>query len=959
MMTVRSRLLATTLIVGTTMYAGPAFAQVGSPSNSTETTATGEEITGEEVVVTGSRIARRDLESAAPVAVVNGEEFKLTGAVNVESVINNLPQAVPGVNSTSNNPGGGVATLDLRGIGATRTLVLVNGRRYMFYDVNQLTDLNTIPSFLIEGVDVVTGGASAVYGSDAVAGVVNFRLRNNLQGFEAGGQYNITQRGDGARYQGYMALGGKLGDRGHATVYAEYYNRKSVFQGARGFSRETLGDDGSGGFVAGGSPTTQTARLTASGFAAGTCPATNVFCSPNAAGVNQGGYYATNGSARPRLGTDLYNYGAANYLQVPQERYLLGAYADYEIADGHTAYMEASFVNNRVANELAASPVTGVRQINIAAVSQFISAADVAALRQLDGIASPTNTVGDGIVPMSVTRRILETGGRNTLDERNAFRILTGFRGDITDTFNYDLSYMYARTRNANIQRGNISTSAFSRGLDGTDAPINIFGTGTLTPAMVNQISILAQNGDVSTLQVANATVSGSLFNFGMGGDDVGIAIGGEYRKMASEFIPDTALSSGDVIGFNAGQATAGSYHAKELFGEIRIPIAARTPGFYELEVTGAARYSDYSLKAVGGVWTYAGGIKYSPFKGLAVRGQYQRAVRAPNVAELFGGLGVGFPAASDPCAQAYAATNATVRALCIATGVPAANVGTPSLQEADQIQGQFGGNPNLQEETSDSWTAGLVLTPLPGLSLTLDYYNIKLKNAIDTYGGGLNSALDICYNVDQNINSPYCQVFLGFRDGDGRLQDVGFGPTLLNANTGAIRTEGFDLQASYNQRLGMSLWGNDQSRLNFSFIGTYLKKFEVQPSADNPASTDCRGLFGIGLCGNPRPKYKWTSRLSWIDGAVTTSVRWRHIGKVRDDDPEKVFSAESIKAFDFFDAAVSFDVSDSLNISAGVNNMFDTRPPRLGSNQEQANTYPGVYDVLGRDYFVSARIRF
>lgn len=961
MMTVRTRLLTSTLLFGMAAIATPAIAQVGSPANSTDTSATGDaqidtpdDQNATEVVVTGSRIARRELESAAPVAVVKQEEFALSGTVNVESVINSLPQAVPAVTSASNNPGGGVATLDLRGLGANRSLVLVNGRRYMFFDVNQLTDLNTIPAFLLDGVDVVTGGASAVYGSDAIAGVVNFRLRNNLEGVEVGGQYNITEEGDGRRYQVYGAIGGKLGDRGHATVYGEYYNRASVFASARPFSAATLGDDGAGGFAVGGSPTTNFGRLTST-YAAAQCPAGNIYC-------GGGAIYTQAGVARPRVATDLYNYGAVNYLQVPQERYLLGAYADYEIADGHTIYMEASFVNNRVANELAATPVTGVRQVSIAAVTPFISAANVAALRQLDGIAGAGNTVvGDGIVPLSVTRRTTETGGRNTLDERNAFRILGGIRGAITETFNYDLSYMYARTRNSNVQRGNISNSAFSRGLDGTDAAINIFGPDTLTPAMVNQISILAQNGDVSTLEVVNGTVSGSLFNLGWGGDDVGIAVGGEYRRMASEFVPDTALSSGDVIGFNAGQATAGSYNVKELFGELRIPIAARTPGIYELELTGAARYSDYSLGAVGSVWTYAGGVKYSPFRGVALRGQYQRAVRAPNVAELFGGLAVGFPAAADPCSDRTAVANRTaaLRALCIATGVPAANVFTGDLQEADQIQGQFGGNPNLQEEVSDSYTAGVVLTPLPGLSLTADYYNIRVKGAIDTYGGGLNSALDICYNVDQNINSPYCQTFLGFRNAQGQLQDVGFGPTLLNANTGTLKTEGVDVQLSYTQRLGMSLWGNDDSRLNFYVMGSYLRKFEVQPSADNPAVTDCRGLYGIGLCGNPRPKYKMASRLSWIDGKATTSFRWRYVGKVRDDDPEADYTVEKIGSYNLFDLSFSFDASDTLNLTAGVQNLFDKKPPVLGSNQEQTNTYPSTYDTLGRDYFVSARLKF
>lgn len=955
MTTVRSRLLATTLMVGAAFIATPALAQNVVPPAQT---ADEQELSEEgAIVVTGSRIARRNIESSAPIAVVGQEEFALSGTVNVEQVINTLPQVIPGTTSFSNNPGGGVSTLNLRGLGSARTLVLVNDRRWMFYDTSQVVDLNTIPAFLIEAVDVVTGGASAVYGSDALAGVVNFRLREDLVGVEAGGQYGITERGDGARYEAHIAIGTSLGDRGSATVFGEYYNRKPIFQGQRDFSAEALGEDSlvtPTVLLPAGSSTTPTARVTST-LPAASCPTTNIFCGP------QGGYFATNGVGRRRVGTDLYNFAPANYLQVPQERYLLGGYANYEFQDGHTAYIEGTFVNNRVANELAATPVTGTFQVNIAAVSPFISAADIAQLQQLDAIAATGNTVGDGVVPLAIQRRVLETGSRNTLDERNAFRLLAGVRGEITEGLNYDAYYSYARTRNANVQAGNISRSAFQRGLNGTDPAINIFGTGTLTPAMVDQISILAQNGDTSVLQVANASVSGSLFNFGWGGDDVGFAIGGEYRKMASEFIPDTALSSGDVIGFNAGDATAGEYDVRDIFAEVRIPIAGGTTGVYELEVTGAARYSDYSLEAVGGVWTYAAGAKYAPIRDIAIRGQYQRAVRAPNVGELFGGQAVGFPPATDPCAQASAATNATIRGLCIATGVPAAAVGTATLQLNPQIQGLFGGNPALNEETSDSYTAGVVFTPtfLQGFTATIDWYNITVEDSISTLGGGLNNSLNLCYNVIQDINSIYCQAFVGARNALGQF-DGTTPPAILNANVGKLEVEGVDLDVNYNTRLGFSMFGEAESRLSFNFLGTYTIKNDLTPVAALPdIINECAGQFGQLACGSPTPKWKWTSRLSLIDGPATISVRWRHLSATRDDDPDSNFLVEELPAYDLFDLSFGFDVTETFSMAVGVNNIFDKQPVILGLNQEQANTYPGTFDVLGRDFFVSAKVKF
>ncbi len=961
-MNLRSRLLATTLAASVLAIA-PANAQTGpgpesgtgTPSNNIDQNATGEPAEGGDIVVTGSRIARRDLETAAPIAVVGQEEFKLSGTVNVEQVINTLPQVIPGSTAFSNNPGGGVSTLNLRGLGSNRTLVLVNGRRWMFYDSAQVTDLNTIPAFLLEGVDVVTGGASAVYGSDALAGVVNFRLRTDLSGVEAGGQYGLTERGDGRRYEGYVALGTALPDnRGHATVYAEYFRREAIFQGARSFSNEALGENATNtGLIPGGSSTTPNGRFTST-YAAGNCPTGNVFC-------GGGAFFTAPGVSRPRVATDLYNFAPANYLQVPQERYLLGGYADYDMGGGNTAYVEASFVNNRVANELAATPVTGTFQVNIDAVSPFLSAANIAALRQLDTVAVGANTVvGDGIVPLSVSRRALETGGRNSLDERNAFRMLVGVKGPIAEGFNYDAYYSYARTRNANVQAGNISRSAFQAGLNGSADAINIFGPGTLTPAMVDQISILAQNGDVSVLQVANASVSGGLFNLGMGGSDVSIAAGGEYRKLSSEFIPDTALSSGDVIGFNAGDATAGSYTVKELFGELLVPVAANVAGVYNLEINGAGRYSDYSLANVGSVWTYAGGVTYSPIRDISFRGQYQHAVRAPNVGELFAGGAVNFPTANDPCAAASAATDPTIRGLCVATGVPANLVGTRGLQINTQIQIQTGGNPDLEEEVSDSYTAGIVLRPsfLPGLSMTADYFNIKVENTVSSLGGGLANTLDLCYNTIQDISSVYCQAFVGTRNALGQFDGTVL-PLIGNANVSTLKAEGVDVQVDYQTRFPLSMMGRDDSRLVFFFLGTYTRKNDLTAVAELPDEiTTCAGEFGL-VCGNPTPKYKWTSRVSWIDGGLTTSLRWRHLSAVRDDDDATTYLIERIPAYNLVDLSFSFNITDQYNLSIGVNNLFDKKPTILGVNEEQANTFPGTYDVLGRDFFVSTRFKF
>lgn len=965
--------LLTGTVMASAMLATPVFAQAVQPDEENEPAlqAAPDNDEGGLIIVTGSRIQRRNVDTAAPVAVVNAEEFELSGTVNVENVINTLPQVVPGTTSFSNNPGNGTATLNLRGLGANRTLVLVNGRRYLSYDVNQIVDLNTIPSFLLDSVDVVTGGASAVYGSDALAGVVNFRLRN-VDGIELGGQYNLTEEGDGARYDVHGAIGTSFDDgRGSATVFAEYFNRNPIFQRDRGFSNFALnGDAADGTLNQGGSSLPPETRLTyrGNGVAAGTA-----FASGPA-------IFGTPGQLRPFQSGDAYNYAPTNYLQLPQERYLFGGYADYDIGEGHTFFGEVTYVNNRVAQELAPTPILVNIGLPIDRAAPFLSADTIAQFRRLD--ASETGAqANDGIVNVQVRRRLQEAGSRNSLDERSAFRVLGGVRGPVTDTISYDAYYQFARTRNSNIQQGNASTSRFTDGLTGNLGvadPINIFGLNTLTPAQVNSFRIQAQNGEESTLQVVSGVVSGTFGDFAIGnGDAIGFALGTEYRKVSAAFIPDEFLASGDVQGFNAGQPTSGSYDVKEVFGELNVPIQF---GDARLELSGAARYSDYSLDNVGGVFTYSGGVEFQPIPDITLRGQYQRAIRAPNIAELFQGAAVNFPGAIDPCTTAPAAAAGTLRDLCIANGVPAANLGrgVPSLVQPDaQIQTAFGGNPDLFEETSESYTFGAVLQPtfIPGLTITADYFDISIEDAISTIS--LQTAFDICFgaNGSQNLASPQCATFGGLRDADGAFTRVN-PPLQGGANIAEIGVSGIDLEFSYGTSIPFSLLTDTgEQRVNLSFLGTWTESSTFRPIAGDPTQFECSGFFS-GNCGEPTPEYKWTSRASFIDGPLTSSVRWRHLDGVDEEGDDDGSLRERINSYDLIDLTFSFDATENLALTLGVNNIFDTLPDDpvfdaagnvindtnsllQGFAQEQANTYPSTYDVLGRDYFVSARLKF
>ncbi len=960
----KGSLLAGTIMAGA-MVATPAMAQDAE---------TGEGASEDNrIVVTGSRIQRRNVETAAPVAVVEAEEFQLSGTVNVENVINTLPQVVPGTTSFSNNPGNGTASLNLRGLGSTRTMLLVNGRRWMFFDTNQVTDLNTIPNFLLESVDVVTGGASAVYGSDALAGVVNFRLKE-VEGVEVGGQYSITEEGDGSRYQIHGAIGSDFADgRGNVTVFGEYFNREEIFQGDRTFSN----------FALGGNPLQQLGsslppetRLTyqGDGDVTGTAFEANnnlaIFGSPGSLRA-----YETPG--------DLYNYAPVNYLQLPQERYLLGGIASYEVSSALEVYGELTYVNNRVDAELAPTPilVNTFLDIDSLVANGFIDAATEAQFRQLD--ASETgDSLNDGLVDVQIRRRLQEAGGRRNLDERNAFRIVAGARGEINEYLNYDAYYLFSRTRNSNIQEGNASVSRFTAAVNGTgDDQINIFGLNQLSDDDVDVFRIQAQNGDISTLEVVSAVLSGTFGDFALGAaEPVGFAFGAEHRAVSSRFIPDEFLASGDVAGFNAGQPTEGGYSVDELFAEVNIPY--ETESGMRVEVNGAARYSDYSLATVGGVWTYAGGVQFTPIPDVTLRGQYQRAVRAPNVGELFQGTAIGFPGANDPCAGDGAGggpiPTGALLALCQANGVPAANIGNNAVLQPDgQIAALFGGNPNLQEETSDSLTFGVVLQPsfLPGLTITADYFDITVDDAIQTIS--LQQALDICYNQVQDLSDPRCLNFVGTRDSQGA-----FGrdnpPVLGGANIAELSVSGIDLQVNYSTDLPFSLVGDGDSRFDVQFLGTWTESSDVAPDQNDPTNVDtCAGEFGL-TCGEPTPSFKWTSRFSYIDGPVTVTTRWRHLSGVEDDDPGVDYIVERISAYDLIDLTMSVDATENFTVTAGINNLFNTLPSTpefdasgqvinntnsllLGdfNNAEQSNTYPSTYDVLGRDFFVSAQFRF
>ncbi|WP_129642598.1 TonB-dependent receptor domain-containing protein [Peristeroidobacter agariperforans] len=981
----------------------------------------------EEVLVTGSRIAREGIDTSTPVSVIGVEEIKLSGAPNVEKILSDAPQFVASTNggASANTVPGGTADVNLRGFGASRNLVLVNGRRFAIYGPEQVTDLNTIPTALIARTEVVTGGSSAVYGSDAITGVVNFIMRDDFEGVEATAQTSYDSPTTTPTYNIDLTVGGNFAEgRGNAVVSVNYLNRGSITRGERGeWAYDSLSDGcvtpasasrdhagvpvavpsgstcraagGVPGLIAGGSGDIPNGRFTGVPLfnsATSTAGLNDALEAAGLTGMGSRGFtFNDTGSAvRPALTPqDDFNLGPDNYLQVPQERWMVNAFSHYDFTDKATGYLEFHFSNNRVDQQLAPTNISGPFLFNIN--NQHLANVDGMneVLRQLDlaetgpttvttGSSSRVNNPNDGFAVINVGRRLVEVGLRENVSDRNVWRMALGVRGDIGDVSEnflsnlaYDVYYTFARTEETSRQSGNVSRSRFQSALlsSGGAAPLlNIFGQN-ISDAAVDAIAIGATNSTEAQLQVAAATLSGQIIDLPAG--PLAFSLGAEWRYASSQFVPDEFLRSGDVVGFNPGLPTEGDVTAREIFGELRIPLLGGLPFIDDLTANGAFRMSDYDLEGVGKVWTYLYGLDWRLNEDIAFRGQFQRAIRAPNVADLYGGLRQSVEPATDPCSDKQPASGRTdeVRALCVASGVPASSVFTAGVQPNTIIPALFGGNPEVGEEESDTRTFGIVVTPqiLPKLAVTLDYFDITLDGAIAQLGGGLNNTLNLCFNVIQDIDSEFCQA-INRNPVTGEIS-VPYYAEIRQANTGGLATSGYDLSARYGFDFGFGLFGNG-STLNISTAWTKTNEFTSTPVQAFPnVKNRCVGSYGT-TCGEPIPEYKGVTRFTWATGPLSLSLRHRFIDAVTVDRyllPTRAGTTAPAYADlvnprlgsqNYLDFSFSYDWGQQVEFFGGVNNLADDDPPVVGSAQIRANTWPATYDYNGRTMFIGMSVR-
>ena len=792
-------------------------------------------------------------------------------------------------------------------------------------------------------------------------------LKDDFEGVEIRSQFNQTSEGDGNITDVSLTLGGNFADgKGNAVVAFNYLDRDAILTTDRNFSADVLTDgndaNGNRALVQGGSSFVPNGRFQGIPSSAADIAAIPGLDAALAAagltGIGGDGFIPDNSgmTVRPfsRPG-DLYNYTLDNFLRIPQERYGLTMLADFDVSDSASVYFEGAYSHNQTSTGFAPAFINEVLPVEVA--NPYISPELSAVLQLIDANEAGAGA-NDGLVGLGIRRRLVEAGARRNQDTRNAFRVLVGLDGSFND-YDYNAYYSYARSDNTQIQQGNVSRAAFAAGIlssGGADPVVNPFGPNIST-AGVSFIDIAATNIEATELNVFGATLSGELFE--LPGGPIGALIGTEWRSSSVDFNPDEALLTGDVAGFNSIDPAAGQIEVWEFFTEFRVPLITDVSGIEALDATVAYRYSDYDLDQTGGVNTFLGGLDWQVNDSVAFGAQFQRAIRAPSVGEAFGGQRLFPVSASDPCADPSAAADPTISALCVSTGVPAALVGDPTIQPNNEIPGLFGGNPNLAEEESDTFTLSAVITPeaLPNLRVSIDYFDIDVEDAIGAFGGSVNNILSVCYTQVQDINSTACQA-VGRNTTSGVIDTQN--PVLAtNVNVGGLETSGIDLQVGYTWDLDLG----GGSELGVLFNATFLDEYNLIPIAELSTVNDCAGAFGR-TCGEPKSEVKTNTSIRWTRGDLTLGLRHRWaeettLDEVQFGDDPTTKAVPVLDGSGYLDLSVNYEYSDDLSIWGGIINVLDEDPPLLGSRQVRANTSPDTFSPTGAELFIGGAYRF
>lgn len=974
--TVRYVLWSSALTVAATAI--PAYAQ--EQNEATET-----------VIVTGSRIATGNLESASPVQTLTAEDINAAGVPNVQDVLVKNPViSSPTINRTNSNfqtSSVGVSTVDLRGLGTKRTLVLVDGRRFVSGVPGDMSvDLNSIPSQFIERVDILTGGASSIYGSDAVAGVVNIIYKKDFQGLAFDGQYGQSTRGDADETLASVTFGANTPDgRGNIMGHLAYTKQGGVW--SRDRERSAVDQFSTGAAV--------------TGDPADLFKITRPFYSSFAP---QGRFFTENGPAAgytfdqagniiPWTSDSGYNRSAARSIAVPVERYLFASRGNYEYADKHEAFFEGTYASAHVVSVLEPFPFDPVDSIT----GVYPGTGTVPAEFLVDGVlrANPvipttildtmTDTDGDGLRDYTFTRRLSEVGDRGSIADRDTFRFVTGLNGEaFADGWKYEAYYSWGQTKESQTSSGQVNVLNFRYALEAvpdvddvnengntTEAvcrdanaraqgcvPVNVFGFNSITPEALKYIQAPAMLATLTTQKVGALNLTGTVVDLPAG--PLGVALGAEYRE---EF----ARSEFDALqqaGLNAGNAipkTEGKFHVLEEYLEVNVPILTDVPFADTLSASGAVRFSDYST--VGNTYSWTGRLEWAPFSQLRFRLSRALATRAPNINELFSPPSQDFPTGlQDPCLGVTATSSGLYDAACRADPGVAANIaanGAFTLNQAD-LQGISGfdrGNPDLEEEQGRSWTIGAVWTPegipvLEDFGFTLDFYRIHISDAIVATPRAF--ILEQCYSG----TDPSLCDFITRRPTALGANSAG-SINLIDStqtNSGGEFAKGLDFTANYGQDVGP---GRLNALLSYTRV---LQQYRIPlPGAEKDY------IVGEVEDGVNLPKDRAVLNLNYHFGKFGATVLTNYIGKVALDDQ---FLAQfdvprgsiGVGSMTYVDAQFSYNPTEAMELFVGAKNLFDREPPPLISGLPGDNTGTetdaATYDPIGRRWYLGMRMK-
>ncbi len=964
--------------------------------------------------VTGTRLETNQIANTTPITQVGSEEFQFQGNARVEDVLRSYPQLYVAQGSGDSNGSTGTATVELRALGTQRTLVLVNGRRLPAGSAQLggvAPDINQIPGALIERVDIFTGGASAVYGSDALAGVVNFILIDDFEGLRADFQYSEYQhhndsdrwkelissngeavasgyQNDGDIAQGALIAGFNFGDgRGNLTAYATYRDIEPVSQASRDYS--SCGLDSLVTRCLGSSTIPQ-GRFSDFGLA----PLFGGF-GPFVGGSSFD-YIVDDHDFVDREGAT-YNYAPLNYFQRQDERYTFGAFARYDLTPELEAYGEFMYMRDRTTSQIAPSG-NFFHTFQLSCAHPFLSDAQRQKLSCLDGNG---DLIANGQQVVFMGRRNVEGGPRRHELVHASYRGVLGVRGTFSDAWDYDAFAQYAKVELRTDYLNDLSITRIFRALDAVEhngevacrsavpnaqgtvtdpdcVPWNVFQAGAVTPDMVAYLARPLHARGTTDQLVVSGTFSGDLTDYGVKSpfavNSGRMALGAEFRKESLVYDPDENYRSGDGSGQGgATQAISGDYHVTELFVETHLPLIENLPYAQELVLDAAYRYSDYDYGEHIDTWAFRLGWTINPL--ISFRGSVQRAVRAPSVQELFLPQRLSlFEMNRDPCSRVTGGTQNADGSIsggvsssgysyeqCARTGVTEAQWGKIQDSPANQYNIKSGGNTDLAPEEGKTWTAGIVLSPdlFDGVSLAVDYYKVEIEHVIT--GLSPTFILSQCLE-DDGVHSLCDKIFRGVagdlwlgsnangRECTGQESDLSVclsgHVSSAQDNLAIEATDGIDVTLDIQFDLGR----HGTAKLNN--VLTHINALDFQ-AVDGAPVLRCAGNR---YCG-PTPDLRNRLRLTWeTPWDITASLMWRHTSAIAED---RRFSVK-IPKMDYVDLALVWEITDDATIHAGINNLADRDPPIIGnSSGSNGNTYPGLYDALGRYLFVGASMEF